>query len=288
MKTILQVDDDTNDVFLLQHAMKKVGVLNPVQVASDGRVAIDYLQGTGKFVDREKFPYPCLVLMDLKLPNVMGLDVLRWIRAQPWTSLMVIMLTASAEEADIIEAYRLGANAFLTKPSEASKLEDMVRAIKAFWLTHNTLPLDPVPESLRQRMLRPVPSGTPAVAKSLFDADGAGERAHNGNGLVGALLAERSSRQQRPKGPQDKTSRPLTKRQIEVLQLIAKGHSSREIALELAVSLKTVGKHRQALMGNLHIHEIATLTRYAVSKGLVECRMAPIGRSRANGTLTHA
>src|SRR5690349_19119637 len=82
MKTILQVEDDPNDVFLFQHAMKKVGVTNPLQVASDGQQAIDYLQSTGKFADRGKFPFPCLVLLDLKLPYVMGLEVLRWIRQQ--------------------------------------------------------------------------------------------------------------------------------------------------------------------------------------------------------------
>jgi len=140
MQPILQVEDDPNDVFLLQHAMKKAGVANPIQVASDGKQAIDYLKGAGKFADRESFPLPCLVLLDLKLPYVMGLDVLEWIRQQPGLSLIVILLTASAEDTDIATAYRLGANAFLTKPPTAGKFEDMARAIKDFWLTHNTLP----------------------------------------------------------------------------------------------------------------------------------------------------
>ena len=140
MKPILQVDDDPNDVFLLQHAMSKVGVANPIQVATDGQQAINYLSGTGKYADRNKFPWPCLVLLDLKLPHVMGLDVLKWIREQPGPALVAIILSASAEDADIAAAYRLGANAFLTKPSQASKLEDMAKAIKDFWLTHNTLP----------------------------------------------------------------------------------------------------------------------------------------------------
>jgi CheY-like chemotaxis protein len=140
MKTILQVEDDANDVFFLQKAMKKVGVANEIQVASDGQQAIDYLNGTGKFADRAQFPLPCLVLLDLKLPHVMGLDVLKWIRQQPGPARIVVMLTASGEDADIAAAYRLGANGFLVKPSEASKLEDMVKAIRDFWLTHNTLP----------------------------------------------------------------------------------------------------------------------------------------------------
>jgi len=139
MKTILQVEDDPNDVFFLHKAMKKAGVANPIQVASDGQEAIDYLQGNGKFFDRSVFPFPGLVLLDVKLPYVMGLEVLKWIRNQPWTHLIVIMLSASAVETDIATAYRLGANAFLSKPSEARQLEDMVKAIKDFWLTHNAV-----------------------------------------------------------------------------------------------------------------------------------------------------
>jgi two-component system response regulator len=147
MKTILQVEDDPNDVFFLQHAMKKAGMANPIHVATDGQQAIDYLNGTGKFADRQKFPLPCLVLLDLKLPYVMGLEVLKWIRQQAGLAMPVILLTASGEEADIAAAYRLGANAFLTKPSQANKLWEMVKAIKDFWLTHNTLPHESLEDS---------------------------------------------------------------------------------------------------------------------------------------------
>ena len=147
MKPILQVEDDPNDVFFLQKAFKKAGVQNPVQVATDGQEAIDYLQGADKFADREQFPFPCLVLLDLKLPYVMGLEVLTWIRKTSGLAVPIIMLTASAEEADITAAYRLGANAFLCKPSEASKLQEMVKAIKDFWLTHNTCSREALSES---------------------------------------------------------------------------------------------------------------------------------------------
>ena len=140
MKTILQVEDDPNDVFFLKHAMNNAGVANPIQVVSDGQEAINYLSGAGKFAARQTFPLPGLVLLDLKLPFVMGLDVLKWIRKQPDVAPVVIVLTASAEDEDVASAYRLGANAFLTKPSEASQLRDIVKAIKDFWLTHNTLP----------------------------------------------------------------------------------------------------------------------------------------------------
>ena len=143
MKTILQVEDDPNDVFFLQRALKKAGVLNPIQVARDGQQAIDYLLGVGKFADREKFPFPCLVLLDLKLPHVMGLEVLRWIRNQPGMVVPVVLLSASSENSDMAAAYRLGCNGFLVKPSESSKLESMAQAISYFWLTHNALPNEP-------------------------------------------------------------------------------------------------------------------------------------------------
>jgi CheY-like chemotaxis protein len=169
MKTILQVEDDPNDVFLLKHALRKAGVPNPIQVVNDGQAAIDYLKGAGKFADRETFPFPCLVLLDLKLPLVMGLDVLKWIRQPSQPPVVVIVLSASAEEPDIATAYRLGANAFLTKPSKASQLEDMVKAIRDFWLTHNTLPQ----ESYRERATAPAHSrATAPVAKRLAAANG--------------------------------------------------------------------------------------------------------------------
>ena len=137
-KQILVVEDDENDVFFLQKAIKRAGIEIPVHVASDGRKALDYLDGAGAFADREEFPLPTLVLLDLKLPQVMGLDVLRWIRQRPELLFPVIILSASSNEADIEAAYRLGANAYLVKPGVAAKLLDMVRAIKDFWLTHNT------------------------------------------------------------------------------------------------------------------------------------------------------
>jgi CheY-like chemotaxis protein len=155
VKPILQVEDDPNDVFFLKRVMERTEMETPVRVAVDGQEAIDYLKGAGKFADRGLFPFPCLVLLDLKLPYVMGLDVLKWIRSQPMGFLPVIIFTASAEPADVATAYRLGATAFLTKPSETSKLEGIVRAIKEFWLIHNRLPPD---LSLPQHDALPLPA----------------------------------------------------------------------------------------------------------------------------------
>jgi two-component system response regulator len=169
MRPILQVEDDPNDVFFLQHAMKKAGVPNPVQVASDGQQAIDYLQGVGEFADRKKFPLPCLVLLDLKLPQVMGLDVLKWIRQESGMAVAVLILTASGADTDIANAYRLGANGFLIKPSEVNKLVEMAKAINAFWLTYNSLPWETCPEPAAA----PTRSAAiPPAVRSLPDAKG--------------------------------------------------------------------------------------------------------------------
>jgi CheY-like chemotaxis protein len=169
MKTILQVEDDPNDVYFFQHAMKRLNLPNPIQVVTDGREAVQYLKGAGKFADRQQFPMPDLVLLDLKLPHLMGLDVLQWIRKDARLDLVVVLLTASAEEVDIATAYHLGANAFLVKPSEARKMVELVRAMADFWLTHNTVPQ--VPYRKRPRIRTPARPPEPR-SKRLFSRNG--------------------------------------------------------------------------------------------------------------------
>lgn len=162
--TILLVEDEEGDVFFMRQAMKKADVLNPLKVASNGQEAIDYFQGTGKFANREEFPLPCLVLLDLKLPRVMGLDVLKWLRQQT-ERVIVLILTSSKEEADIATAYHLGANGYLVKPSDAGQLTDMVKSINDFWLKQNTPPptvqhpddFGPSAKSLARGSLKTVP-----------------------------------------------------------------------------------------------------------------------------------
>jgi CheY-like chemotaxis protein len=146
-QTILLVEDDANDVFFMKRAMKLAGMLNPVQVASDGRKAIHYLGGTDEYSDRAQFPLPCLVLLDLKLPHVMGLDVLKWIREQPeLRTVIVVVFTASKLPPDISKAYFLGANSYMVKPSEPDGLVETVKLIKEYWLDLNQLA--PTPESV--------------------------------------------------------------------------------------------------------------------------------------------
>lgn len=137
-RTILLVEDERNDVFFLEYAFQAAGINNPMQVVEDGQQAIDYLAGIGKFASRARYPLPCLVLLDLKLPVKMGLDVLRWIRQQPaLQTLLVIVLSSSRDSFDIDEAYRLGARSYLVKPLSMSERLEVAKAIKYYWLGLN-------------------------------------------------------------------------------------------------------------------------------------------------------
>jgi two-component system response regulator len=157
--TILLVEDDENDVFFFQRAVNKTRMTHPLQVAHDGQEAIDYLSGAGRFAERAKFPLPGLILLDLKLPFVMGLDVLKWIRDQSELTPIVIILSSSSAEEDVARAYQLGANAYLVKSADVSKLEHMVRAINDFWLTQNVPPAGTVVERGSQTLSNPRAQG---------------------------------------------------------------------------------------------------------------------------------
>jgi CheY-like chemotaxis protein len=133
-EVILHVEDEENDAFLFQHAMTRAGHLVPIQVATDGQKAIDYLKGEGNFANRAEFPLPSLVLLDLKLPHVPGLEVLKWIRQEAALSIPVVILTSSENEGEIAAAYELGADAYLVKPSDSGELAEIARVIKDFWL----------------------------------------------------------------------------------------------------------------------------------------------------------
>jgi CheY-like chemotaxis protein len=139
---LLLVEDEENDIFLFKRVLAKEQITNPLHVAEDGQQAIDYLAGVGQFADRAQFPLPGLVLLDLKLPVKTGLQVLEWIREQPGLeTLLVIILTSSSEQSDVDSAYRLGANSFLVKPNGHNELRDLVKVLRAYWLTLNKAPL---------------------------------------------------------------------------------------------------------------------------------------------------
>jgi len=136
-KTILLVEDSEDDVEIFARALKTAGVPGALKVATDGRQAIDYLTGVMSGGNSDH-PLPGLVLLDLKLPHVLGLDVLKWIRSQPaLQTLIVIVLTSSRQESDLDRAYRLGANSYLVKPSTLDELVRMVRSLGDYWFGHN-------------------------------------------------------------------------------------------------------------------------------------------------------
>lgn len=138
--TILLVEDNPDDVFFMQRAVKAAAVQNPLQIAVDGQEAIDYLAGAGKFSDRAAFPLPCLMLLDLKLPRKTGHDVLRWVRErEDLASVIVIALTTSRESNDIAEAYRLCVNAYVVKPTSPAELTDIMVKIREFWIGLNVV-----------------------------------------------------------------------------------------------------------------------------------------------------
>ncbi len=133
--TILLVEDGEDDVVFMIRAFAKAQVPYGLKVVADGREAIAYLAGKETYSDRGAFPIPRLVLLDLNLPHVSGFDVLRWIRQQTeYLDLIVVVLSSSELPADIRQAYALGANSFLSKPADPSKLTDLVRDVAHRWL----------------------------------------------------------------------------------------------------------------------------------------------------------
>jgi CheY-like chemotaxis protein len=134
-RTVLLVEDDTNDVLLVRRAFRKAGLTARIEVVSDGEAAVDYLARA------QTQGGPGLVLLDLKLPRRPGLEVLGWLRDQPGLRrLPVVVLTSSRESADINRAYDLGANSFLVKPVGFAELLEMVKTLDVYWLQLNEAP----------------------------------------------------------------------------------------------------------------------------------------------------
>jgi CheY-like chemotaxis protein len=157
MLSILQVEDDENDVFLLRHAFEHAGVTTPIHITRDGQEAIEYLSGEGKYADRKLFPVPSLIILDVKMPRRSGLEVLRWIRShQLFSCIPVVMLSSSAQPRDIDQAYEAGANAFVVKPATNPARIRLASAIKLFWLEFN----EPSPKCAEHEM--------PRAAKAVF------------------------------------------------------------------------------------------------------------------------
>jgi CheY-like chemotaxis protein len=143
-KTILLVEDNSNDEFLTLRALKKYNVANDVVVAHDGVEALDYLFCTGPHANRDIRDLPIVVLLDLKLPKVDGLEVLRRVRNDERTRLLpVVILTSSNEERDVIGGYKLGTNSYVQKPVDFTAFVDAVGQLGLYWMMLN----QPVPPS---------------------------------------------------------------------------------------------------------------------------------------------
>jgi two-component system response regulator len=140
-KIILLVEDNPDDVELTLRAFKKNNILNPVILAKDGVEALDYLFGTGMHAGRNWKEMPVVVLLDLKLPKIDGMEVLRRIRLDRRTKLLpVVILTSSAEQMDVINGYSLGANSYIRKPVEFNQFVEAMRHLGLYWLLWNEPP----------------------------------------------------------------------------------------------------------------------------------------------------
>ena len=129
-RAVLLVEDDPSDVLFMRRAWKQAGHTAPLVTVDDGEKAVAYLSGVGPYADREKYPFPTLVLLDLKLPLLPGLDVLHWIRKHPAiSSLPVTVLTSSGEPGDVARARALGITDYLVKPTGYAPLLEIVRGL---------------------------------------------------------------------------------------------------------------------------------------------------------------
>jgi two-component system, response regulator len=140
-KVILLVEDNPDDVLLTQRALKKARINNKMVVARDGVEALDFLFCRGDYARRETSDSPEIVLLDLKLPRIDGLEVLRQIRSNECTQLLpVIVLTSSLEEKDVIASYQSGANSYIRKPVDFNQFVASVEQLGLYWLSLNQLP----------------------------------------------------------------------------------------------------------------------------------------------------
>lgn len=142
--TILYAEDEPDDVFFMIRACKHAGIESLIQTVSDGHEVMRYLLGEGKYGDRNRYPIPRLILLDLHMPDLSGFDVLQWIRKTPAVaSLPVLVLTSSSSEQDIQQASALGANGYLVKPGTPGELLTMTKALRDYWLTQDRLSKKP-------------------------------------------------------------------------------------------------------------------------------------------------
>jgi two-component system, response regulator len=138
---ILLVEDNPNDVKLALHALKRNNLANSIHIVRDGEEALEFLFCTGKYSDRNIEDVPKVVLLDLKLPKVDGLEVLRQVKADARTqAIPVVVLTSSKEDKDVVESYKLGVNSYIVKPVDFGQFTESVRNLGLYWLLLNNPP----------------------------------------------------------------------------------------------------------------------------------------------------
>ena len=133
--TVLLVEDDLNDIFLVTRAFKMAEIPNALQVVTDGQEAISYLEGDGKYADRDAHPLPSLMVMDIKMPRKTGFEVLEWVKRNegPLRRIPIVIVSSSDNPADINRAYELGANAYMVKPMNFRAVEHLFESITHYW-----------------------------------------------------------------------------------------------------------------------------------------------------------
>jgi CheY-like chemotaxis protein len=138
---VLRVDDNPDDLLLFQLAWERTRAENPIRFTATRKEAVDYLEGRGKFADRDAYPLPAVIVIDMRLPDGNAAEFLRWLRGHPKLNrLVVIVLSGTAHQEDVNEAYRCGANSFLLKSPSSRHLQDTVNLIQSYWLNQNFMP----------------------------------------------------------------------------------------------------------------------------------------------------
>lgn len=146
--TILMADDDPDDRLMAREAFRECALCGRLEFAEDGEELMDYLQRRGRFADRERYPAPALILLDLNMPRKDGREALREIRADPrLCAIPVVVLTTSAAEEDIARSYVDGANSYISKPASFDGLREVVRSLGNYWL--ETVDMPPLPGDAR-------------------------------------------------------------------------------------------------------------------------------------------
>ncbi|MGD1861223.1 MAG: response regulator [Leptolyngbyaceae cyanobacterium] len=142
---VLLVEDDSNDILFIQRAFRQADIAASIQTVQDGDTAVDYLSGAGEYANRDRYPLPTLILLDLKLPRRSGVEVLEWIKQQPVIRrIPVIILTSSRESMDVDRSYDLGVSSYLVKPVNFNSLLQMFVALNDYWLKLNEYPSVPL------------------------------------------------------------------------------------------------------------------------------------------------